>query len=154
MNVVKKCEMPESSDIESIQACLSMLLLKLMGRKRLCHIGEYDREPGLGVFAGLNVLPKPTYVNTYSTRCSETQLNEFQAEIVTSFKKKYSGLYRSEYINLDFHSIPHYGDESEMEKVWCGSRNKAMKGANTFFAQDAETKTLLYAKGYAGLPGW
>ena len=32
-----------------------------------------------------------------------------------------------------------------MEKVWCGTRNKAMKGANTFFAQDAETNVLLYA---------
>ena len=32
-----------------------------------------------------------------------------------------------------------------MEKVWCGARNKAMKGANTFFAQDAESNVLLYA---------
>ena len=32
-----------------------------------------------------------------------------------------------------------------MEQVWCGARNKAMKGANTFFAQDAETNTVLYA---------
>jgi len=32
-----------------------------------------------------------------------------------------------------------------MEQVWCGARNKAMKGANTFFAQDAETHTVLYA---------
>jgi len=31
-----------------------------------------------------------------------------------------------------------------MEKVWCGSRNKALKGANTFFAQDAETNAILY----------
>jgi len=63
IDIVKKCEMPDSSDIGSTQACLSMLLLKLMGRKRLSHIGTYDREPGLGVFAGLNVLPKPTYMN-------------------------------------------------------------------------------------------
>ncbi len=32
-----------------------------------------------------------------------------------------------------------------MEKVWCGARGKAMKGANTFFAQDAESKALIYA---------
>jgi len=31
--------------------------------------------------------------------------------------------------NLDFHSIPHFGNKSEMEKVWCGSRGKAMKRA-------------------------
>ena len=66
IDIVKECEMPDSSDIDSTQACLSMLLLKLMGRKRLSHISSYDREPGLGVFAGLNVLPKPTYMNTPS----------------------------------------------------------------------------------------
>ncbi len=33
-----------------------------------------------------------------------------------------------------------------MEKVWCGSRNKTMKGANTFFAQAGDKKTLLYSR--------
>lgn len=32
-----------------------------------------------------------------------------------------------------------------MEKVWCGARNKALKGANTFFAQEAETNVMVYA---------
>jgi hypothetical protein len=74
IDILKECEMPDSSDIGSTQACLSMLLLKLMGRKRLSHINAYDREPVLGIFAGLNVLPKPTYMNTYSCRCSELQV--------------------------------------------------------------------------------
>jgi hypothetical protein len=60
-----------------------MLLLKLMGRKRLSHIGTYDREPGLGIFAGLNVLPKPTYMNTYSCRCSESQVMNLQSKVIT-----------------------------------------------------------------------
>jgi hypothetical protein len=138
--------MPDSSDIGSTQACLSMLLLKLMGRKRLSHIGTYDREPGLGIFAGLNVLPKPTYMNTYSCRCSESQVMNLQSKVVTGLKKKYPNLYGSDYINLDFHSIPHYGDESEMEKVWCGARGKTMKGANTIFAQDSQSNTILYTR--------
>ncbi len=78
LEILKECEMPDSSDIGSTQACLSMLLLKLMGRKRLSHIGSYDKEPGLGIFAGLNVLPKPTYMNTYSCRCSESQVMDLQ----------------------------------------------------------------------------
>lgn len=48
-------------------------------------------------------------------------------------------------INLDFHSIPHFGEQSAMEQLWCGARGKAMKAANTFFAQDAQTHALLYA---------
>ena len=146
IDIVKECEMPDSSDIGSTQACLSMLLLKLMGRKRLSHIGAYDREPGLGIFAGLNVLPKPTYMNTYSCRCSESQVMNLQNKVITGLKKKYPAFYSSDYINLDFHSIPHYGDESEMEKVWCGARGKTMKGANTVFVQDSQSNTILYTR--------
>ena len=40
LDIVKECDLPESSDIESTQACLSMLLLKLIGGKRLSHIGD------------------------------------------------------------------------------------------------------------------
>ncbi len=146
IDIVKECKMPDSSDIGSTQACLSMLLLKLMGRKRLSHIGTYDREPGLGIFAGLNVLPKPTYMNTYSCRCSESQVMNLQSKVITCLKKRYPGLYCSDYINLDFHSIPHFGDESEMEKVWCGARGKTMKGANTVFIQDSQSNAILYTR--------
>ncbi len=146
IDIVKECEMPESSDIGSVQACLSMLLLKLIGAKRLSHIGTFDQEPGLGVFAGLNVLPKPTYMNTYSCRCSETQLTKLQNKVIDHFQKKYPDFYRSKYINLDFHSIPHFGDKSEMEKVWCGAKGKTMKGANTVFVQDSQSNALLYTR--------
>ncbi len=146
IDIVKKCEMPESTDIDSTQACLSMLLLKLMGRQRLSHIDSYNKEPGLGVFAGLNVPPKPTYMNTYSCRCSELQVMNLQSEVVSCLKNKYSDFYNSDYINLDFHSIPHFGEESEMEKVWCGARGKTMKGANTVFVQDSQSNTILYTR--------
>jgi len=146
LDIVKRCALPHSSDIDSIRACLSMLLLKLIGNKRLSHIGAYDQEPGLGSFAGLNVLPKQTYMNTYSCRCSEEQLMELQKDIMSLFQDIYPSFYKSDFINLDFHSIPHYGDESQMEKVWCGARGKTMKGANTIVAQDSESSTLIYTR--------
>jgi len=62
IDIMKECELPDSSDIGSTQACLSMLLLKLIGRKRLSHVGTYDREPGFGIFAGLNVLPNLSFL--------------------------------------------------------------------------------------------
>jgi hypothetical protein len=146
LDTVTECELPESSDIGSVQACLSMLLLKLIGRKRLSHIGAYDQEPGLGVFAGLNVLPKATYISTYSCRCSERQLLDLQNKVVSVLRDRYPDLYCSSFINLDFHSIPHYGDESEMEQVWCGARGKTMKGANTVFVQDSKSNVVLYTR--------
>ena len=144
--IVKHCQLPESTRIGSTQACLSMLLLKLIGQERLSHIKRYDQEPGLGMFAGLNRLPRPTYMSTYSCGCSETQVMELQSQVVHTFKQRYTEFYRSEFINLDFHSIPHYGDASEMEKVWCGARGKAMKGANTVFAQDSQSNVILYTR--------
>jgi len=146
MDVVTECQLPGSSVIEAEQACLSMLLLKLIGSERLSHIKQFNREVGFGVFSGLNVLPKATYMNTYSSRCSEKKLLELQEKALTKFTKWHPELYSSDYINLDFHSIPHFGDESEMENVWCGSRGKTMKGANTVFAQDAKSNAIMYSR--------
>jgi hypothetical protein len=47
-------------------------------------------------------------------------------------------------INLDFHTVPHYGEQSVLEKHWAGARGKTLKGALTLFAQDAHTKLMLY----------
>ncbi len=146
LDIVEECELPQSSSIGSVQACLSMLLLKLVSMKRLSHIGSYDQDPGLGVFAGLSSLPKPTYMSTYSCGCSESKILDLQNAVVSSFKAKYSDFYGSDFINLDFHSIPHYGDESEMEKIWCGARGKTMKGATTVFAQDSSSNAVVYTR--------
>jgi transposase len=146
LDIMKECKLPESGDIGVTQACLSMLLLKLIGCKRLSHIGAYDQEPGLGIFAGLNILPKPSYMGTYSCRCSETQLMELQSKVISALSTKYPSFYKSDVINLDFHSIPHYGNESEMEKVWCGAKGKSLKGANTVFAQDNQSNAIIYTR--------
>ena len=146
LNIVKKCNLPKSSSIDSTRACLSILLLKLIGNQRLSHMDKYDHEPALGVFAGLNILPKSTYMNTYSCRTSEQILLTLQEELIKKFMVNFSQLYGGEFINLDFHSIPHYGEDSEMEKVWCGARGKTMKGANTVFAQDSVNNIILYTR--------
>lgn len=146
IDIIKTCHLPESSAINATQACLSMLLLKLIGNKRLSHMQAYDHEPTLGLFAGLNCLPKSTYMATYSCRTSEALVMELQQQVVSQFKQQYPHFYSTEFINLDFHSIPHFGTESSMEKVWCGARGKALKGANTLLAQDASSNAIVYTK--------
>lgn len=146
IDIVKQAKLPASSVIGSVQACLSMLMLKLIGNERLSHMENYDKEMGLGVFAALNVLPKNTYMSTYSCLSSTELLMEFQKQIVTVLQQKYPLFYNGDYINLDFHSIPHYGDQSNMENVWCGAKSKTMKGADTVIAQDAQSNLILYTK--------
>jgi len=123
-----------------------MLCFKLIGGERLSHIRQYDADNGFGVFAGLNVLPKPSYMGTYSCRTDADTLLQFQREILGHFQGKHPELYQGKTINLDFHSIPHFGEEFSMEKVWCGARGKSIKGANTFFAQDGDSDAVLYAR--------
>jgi len=146
MDIVNKCKLPTSLAIESTQANLSMLLLKLIGNERLSNINNYNHEPGLGLFAGLTVLPKESYMTSYSCRTSEDMLLDFQKELLEKFTGIYSDFYKSDFINLDFHSIPHYGTESQMEKVWCGAKHQVLKGANTVFAQDSESNSILYTR--------
>lgn len=146
LDIVSQCALPQSSAINKQQASLSMLLLKLIGHERLSQIRQYDADRGFGVFTDLNLLPKPAYMCSYSCRTDASELLEFQQSIITRFRQQYPALYPGDTINLDFHSIPHFGEESEMERVWCGSRGKAMKGANTFFAQDGTSDSLLYSQ--------
>lgn len=142
--IISACGLPESSSINATHACLSMLVLKLIGNERLSHMDAYDHEPSLGLFAGLNVLPKSTYMATYSCRTNEEMVMRLQSQVIVQFKKIFPSFYTGEYINLDFHSIPHFGTESQMEHVWCGARGKAMKGANTLLAQDSQSNVVLY----------
>lgn len=146
IDILQKSPLPDSSAIGTVQACLSILALKLIGRERLSNMESYDKEPGLGVFAGLNVLPKNTYMSTYSCLSSTEIVLDFQKQIVTNLKLKYPNSYNGNYINLDFHSIPHYGEFSEMEKVWVGAKHKTMKGADTVIAQDAKSNMILYTR--------
>lgn len=146
IDILQQSPLPSSSVIGAVQACLSILALKLIGNERLSNMESYDKEPGLGVFAGLNVLPKNTYMSTYSCLSSTQMILDFQKQIVKSLKQKYPNFYDGDYINLDFHSIPHYGEFSEMEKVWTGAKHKTMKGADTVIAQDAKSNMVLYTR--------
>jgi hypothetical protein len=49
---------------------LSLLALKLIGRRRVSHVDDVAVDPGLATFAGLSSLPKATALGTYSYRLS------------------------------------------------------------------------------------
>lgn len=140
--VVQEAGLPGSKLIPAISYLLSFLSLKLIGTERYAHVGDHGFDPGLGLFAGLNVLPKCTAMSTYSYSLDEVHLLRLQQSFIRQASKL--GLYNGNIINLDFHTIPHFGDESVLEKHWAGARSRRMKGALTLFAQDAETKLILY----------
>lgn len=141
-HVVQEAGLPGTKTIPALSYFLSFLALKLIGTERYAHLTEHAFDPGLGLFAGLNVLPKCTAMSTYSYGLDALHLVRLQQSFVKQAIRL--GLYEGDLINLDFHTIPHYGEQSVLENHWAGSRNKAMKGALTLFAQDAASKLILY----------
>ena len=140
--IISNTGLPGTKVIGAVNYLLSFLALKLLGTERHSHAPDHAFDPGLGFFAGLNVLPKCTAMSTYSYGLDHAHLQKLQMAFVQQAGKL--GLYDKSVINLDFHTIPHFGDESVLEKHWAGARNKVMKGALTLFAQDAESKLIVY----------
>jgi len=140
--IVQKAGLPGSKTIHALSYFLSFLAVKLVGTERYAHMGEHAFDSGLGLFAGLNVLPKCTAMSTYSYGLDSSELLKLQRTFVKQVNKL--GLIDKSVINLDFHTIPHFGDESVLQKHWAGARNKRMKGALTLIAQDAASKLILY----------
>lgn len=141
-DIAREAGLPGTKALPAASYLLSFIALKLLGNERYAHVGDHAFDPGLGLFAGLNVLPKCTAMSTYSYGLDAVHIQRLQAAFVKRAAKL--GLYDGRIVNLDFHSVPHYGDESVLEHHWAGARGKAMKGALTLFAQDAQSKLILY----------
>jgi len=140
--VARTAGLPGTRAIPAAHALLTFVALKLLGTERYAHVGDHAFDPGLGLFAGLNVLPKCTACSTYAYSLNPRHVHRLQAAFVKRAARL--GLYDGRVVNLDFHTVPHYGDESVLERHWAGARGKVLKGALTLFAQDADTKLLLY----------
>lgn len=54
--------------IPAPNALLALLTLKLLDKERRSHIDDFNFDEALGLFAGLNILPKKSYAADYSYR--------------------------------------------------------------------------------------
>ena len=141
-SIIKKAKLPSSPQIPAFSYVMAMLALKLVGKERLSQINDFNFDKGLGLFAGLNVLPKATAISTYSYRLEQKTIINFMKYFVEVQNKH--NIYGSKTINLDFHTIQHYGDEAVLEEHWSGARGKRVKGALTFIAQDCDSRCQIY----------
>ena len=142
--LISSIPFPETSKLSKINYIFSILALKLMGHERLSKISNYNHDAGFGFFAGLNVPPKTTATSTYSYMVDKESIQSFMKEFISHMSSTYPQYYQGDTINLDFHSIPHYGEKSEMDDNWVGARHQRLKSALTLFAQDGEYRHLLY----------
>ncbi len=141
--LVKAAGWPLTSQLPALRSVLSLLALKLSGRCRRSHIRDVVHDPALGLFAGLNVLPKTWHLSTYSYRTKRAQQLAFfealQPRLCDAGLRGESGL------NLDFHTIMSYGEDTILEKHYVPRRSQRTRSVLTFIAQDGSERTIIYA---------
>jgi hypothetical protein len=141
--LVRKAGYPGTKMIPADAALLSLLTLKLLRKERVSHIDDHNVDAGLGLFAGLNVLPKKSYATSYSYQTERS----WQEKLLGSWVKKLSPILLPEAkaFSLDFHPIPYRGDEAELENHYIPCRGQACPSVQTFFAQEHEKQVFCYA---------
>ena len=142
--LVKAAGWPSTSQLPAIRSVLSLLALKLSGRRRRSHVRSVVHDPALGCFAGLNVLPKTWHLTTYSYRTSRSEQIAFFEALQPRLRE--AGLIGEQGVNLDFHAIMSYGEQDTvLEKHYVPRRSQRTRSVLTFIAQDGQEHTILYA---------
>ena len=132
---------PETETINRHCSLLSFVALKLSKVRRFSTDNIWCMDRGLGFFAGLNVLPKAAWCTSYSHRVTRPMNRSFLQALHQRWQA-YNLLGDS--ANLDFVSIPYWGDDSHLENNWSGSRNQSIASILAVLAQDPDTGIITY----------
>jgi len=147
-DLVRQAGLPGSVRIPAEQAVRSLLALKLLGKERKSHVLDLVCDPGIALFAGLNVVPKRSHLAAYSSRVDHRAcLRLLDAWLAEAYR---AGLPRGSSFDLDFHTIPANAQAEPLEKHYVSSRSRSQRGILTFLARDADERVLCYA--HAGIP--
>jgi hypothetical protein len=141
--VIRQCGLPGTSMVPAEHAMRSLLGLKLFGTQRHVHVMSAVLDEGLALFAGLNVIPKRSFLTEYSSRIPPScipKLMQHWFDAVTEL-----GLEHGSSFDLDFHTIPFHGEDALLEKHYVSKRSRRQKGILAFLAQDGEKRFFCYA---------
>jgi hypothetical protein len=141
--LISDADYPGSQMIPSASALLSLLVLKLLDKERRSHIDDFNFDEALGLFAGLNILPKKSFITDYSYRTTR----DHQCGLLRGWVKALAPLLfpEAKSFSLDFHPIPFRGEPSALENHYLPRRGKAGPSVLTFFALEQESRCLCYA---------
>ncbi len=134
---------PGTKMMPAAHAIRSLLAMKLFGSARHSHVMSYVFDEGLALFAGLNVIPKRSFLTEYSCRIRPVCYPQIMRSWFDTVKKL--GLKRGRSLDLDFHTIPFHGEDALVQKHYISKRSRKQKGVLAFVAQDSETRVFCYA---------
>jgi hypothetical protein len=141
---VSKCDLPGSKMVPASHALRSLLALKLFGTQRHAHVMSAVLDEGLALFAGLNVIPKRSFLSEYSCRIDPASYPKLLNHWFAAVTKL--GLRHGTSFDLDFHTIPFHGDDPLLEKHYISKRSRSQKGVLAFLAQDGDHRYFCYGR--------
>src|SRR3954464_14964533 len=143
--VLARSGLPGSDMVPAACALRSLLALKLFGTARHRHVMSAVLDPGLALFAGLNVIPKRSFLTEDSCRIDPACYPELMRRWFDAVSRL--GLPRGHSFDLDVHTIPFHGEDALIEKHSVSKRSRRQKGILAFVVQDADTRVFCYANG-------
>jgi len=135
--------LPGSAMIPSGHALRAALALKLWSIERKSHVMALVADPGLALFCGLNAIPKKSYLCEYSSRLDHARTTSLLAAWHRAVGQ--DKLFAGESFNLDFHSVPYYGEDAQLERHYVSMRSRAQPSVLAFLAQDAAGRAFCYS---------
>lgn len=142
--LVKNAGFPGTKMIPALQAVLATLALKLCSLERKSHVMDLVFDPGLALFAGLNVTPKTTYLSTYSDRIGPKMIERLRAAWLKALSAH--PLFAAGSFNLDFHAIPFFGTDDFVERHYLSKRSRSQKSILVFVAQASDSQVICYSQ--------
>jgi len=139
--IIEKSNYPQTKQIGRLNSILSFIALKSSNVRRYTADDMWCMDRGLGLFAGLNVLPKAAWFTSYSHRVTRDMNMKFLKSLHNKWLSE--GLL-SDTINLDFTAIPYWGDDEHLENNWSGKRTKALPSMLAVLAQDPDSGIIDY----------
>src|SRR6266496_6174679 len=141
--LAQSAHLPGSKMIPSEQALRACLALKLWSIERKSHAMALVADEGLALFAGLNAFPKKSYLSEYSSRIPHTKTSQLLGAWHDRVNSE--GLFDGASFNLDFPSVPYYGENPVIERHYVSARSRRQPSILAFLAQDAAGRAFCYS---------
>jgi len=140
--LAEAAKLPGSRMIPAAHALRASLALKLWAIERKSHIMALVADEGLALFCGLNVMPKKSFLSEYSSRITPQKV----ANLLAQWHAQVSGdLFTGTSLNLDFHSVPYFGEHPLVESHYLSKRSRRQPSILVFLAQDPDAQVFCYA---------
>jgi len=138
-----RAKLPGSRMVTASHALRCALSLKLWSVERKSHVMALVADPGLALFSGLNVIPKKSFMCEYSSRVERSRSLALLAAWHAGVGG--DGLFDAGSFNLDFHSVPYYGEDAQVQSHFVSARSRSQPSVLAFLAQDAGGRAFCYS---------